>query len=248
MPTVAAVIIGDEILSGKFADENGPFFIRRLRDLGADLERLVTISDGVDTIADEVARCSRRYDVVFTTGGVGPTHDDMTLEGVARAFGEELIEHPELVAIMKRFGMELNEAALRMARVPASTELIEDQAMSYPVLRVHNVYVFPGVPRLMQNKFEGVADRFAGQAIHTARLYTPERETRIAATLADAQERHPGVNIGSYPRFGEGDWRVIVTLEGRDPAEVEKVRRELTESIEVIGVQGTEGPEPGQQR
>ena len=236
MPTVAVVIIGDEILSGKFADENGPFFISRLRSLGADLKRLVTISDSVEVIADEVKRCSDAYDVVFTTGGVGPTHDDMTLEGVAAAFGEELMQHPKLVALMEGYGMELNDAALRMATVPVSTELIAHQASSYPVLRVHNVYVFPGVPRLMQNKFEAIADRFAGEKIHTSRLYTPSRETEIAQILTDAQERYPTVNIGSYPRFGEGDWRVIVTLEGRDLEALRAVEAELRESIAVLDV------------
>ena len=100
MPTVGVVIIGDEILSGKFADENGPYLIERLRELGADLRRLVTISDDLDDIAGEVRRCSEAYDLVVTTGGVGPTHDDRTLIGIARAFSVGLVEHPELLELL----------------------------------------------------------------------------------------------------------------------------------------------------
>ena len=154
MPTVSVVIIGDEILSGKFADENGPYLIQRLRELGADLEHLAVVSDEVERIAEEVARCAARSDWVLTTGGVGPTHDDVTLEGIGLAVERPLHRHPELVALLERFGMELNEAALRMATVPVDSALIWEGELGYPVLQVDNILVFPGVPRLMRAKFE----------------------------------------------------------------------------------------------
>ncbi|MCB9678481.1 MAG: competence/damage-inducible protein A [Alphaproteobacteria bacterium] len=217
MPTAAAVIIGNEILTGKFADENGPYLIRRLRTLGTDLRRLVTISDDLDAIASEVRRCSEAFDLVFTTGGVGPTHDDVTLEGVARAFGRSLVVEPRLVALMEAYGVVPDEMTLRMARVPEGTVLEESQASSYPILRCENVWIFPGVPKLLQMKFEALAQRFAGDAVLTDRLYVTARETEIAVPLAEIAARFPNVDIGSYPRFGEGDYRVIVTLESRDP-------------------------------
>ena len=234
MPTVGVVIIGDEILSGKFADENGPYLIGRLRELGADLRRLTTISDELPAIADEVQRCSDACDLVITTGGVGPTHDDRTLEGLAHAFDVPLYEHPELVDLLRSFRLELTPASLRMATVPEGSELIPTPEGSYPVLRYRNVYVFPGVPRLMQQKFEAVAAHFAGERVRTARLYTQERETAIAATLAAVQEAEPQVSIGSYPRFGEGDYRVIVTLESRDDEALERAVSTLRTRLPLV--------------
>jgi molybdenum cofactor synthesis domain-containing protein len=234
MPTAAAVIIGDEILSGKFADENGPYLISRLRTLGCDLERLVVIGDQIDGIAAEVRACSDAHDVVFTTGGVGPTHDDRTLEGLAQAFDLQLEQRAELVALIDRFGLPRNEASLRMATLPVGAELVSTEGSSYPVVVVRNVYVFPGVPRLMRMKFEAVAHRFAGEAVRTARLYTDQRETTIAADLGAVQEAWPQVDIGSYPRFGEADFQVIVTLESRDDEALAAAVQALTERLSLV--------------
>ncbi len=236
MPSVAVIIIGDEILTGKFADDNGPFLIRRLRALGADLMRLVTIRDSVEGIAREVAACAEAFDLVITTGGVGPTHDDMTLEGVARAFGRPMEQHPELIALLERFGMELNPAALRMATVPTGSSLVGREASGYPVLQVDNVYVFPGVPKLMRAKFEAIADRFAGETVLTARVYTSQRETEIAGLLGEVQARYPEVAIGSYPRYDEGNRHVIVTLEGRDGASLAEAEAALRKVLTTLPV------------
>ena len=232
MPTVSVVIIGDEILSGKFADENGPYLIRRLRELGADLEHLAVVSDEVERIAEEVARCAARSDWVLTTGGVGPTHDDVTLEGIGVAVERPLHRHPELVALLERFGMELNEAALRMATVPMDSQLIWEGELGYPVLQVDNIFVFPGVPRLMRAKFEAICTRFEGSAVHTARVQTHRRETDIASVLSEVQDRMPAVAIGSYPRYDDGPRHVIVTIEGRDREAVEAARLALASALD----------------
>jgi len=234
MPTVGVVIIGDEILSGKFADENGPYLIERLRELGADLRRLVTISDDLDDIAAEVRRCSDAYDLVVTTGGVGPTHDDRTLTGIARAFGVELVEHPELLELLDRYGLDRTPATLRMATVPDGSDLLHAPGGHYPVLRHRNVYVFPGVPKLMKQKFETVTEHFAGERVQTARLYTAQRETEIAAHLSEVQDREAAVDIGSYPRFGEGPYRVIVTLESRDGEALRRAVDALRARLELV--------------
>ena len=154
MSTAAVVIIGNEVLTGKFADENGPYLIGRLRTLGTDLVRLVTIPDDVAVIADEVRRCAAAADHVFTSGGVGPTHDDVTFEGVAGAFRVPLELRTELLDLIAQFGMPRNDGTERMARVPAGAELLFHEALSYPVVRVRNAYVLPGVPKLFRNKFE----------------------------------------------------------------------------------------------
>jgi molybdenum cofactor synthesis domain-containing protein len=233
MPTAAVIVIGDEILSGKFADENGPFFIRRLRELGTDLRRLVVIGDTLDEIAHEVAWCAERFDVVFTTGGVGPTHDDRTLEGVARAFGEGLHQHPDLIALLEGFGMALNEAALRMVTVPRSAELVQSASSAYPVLKARNVYIFPGVPKLMRRKFDAIADRFVATRVQTVRLRSAQRETEIAAVMGAAQDRWPTVAIGSYPRFDEGPHHVIITLESRDDEALSAAQEQLVSQLGV---------------
>lgn len=234
MPSAAVVIIGNEILTGKFADENGPWLIQRFRTLGTDLGRVVTIPDEVDTIAEEVRRCSERYDHVVTSGGVGPTHDDVTFEGVAMAFGLPMEPHPDLIALAQRYNLPDNAGTLRMATVPVGTELVAHESLSYPAMRVRNVWVLPGVPRLFKNKFEAIASRFAGEAVRTARLYTAEDEWDIAERLTSVATRYPTVSIGSYPRFGEGPYHVIVTLESRDGEALDRARRDLEDTLTCI--------------
>ena len=234
MPTAAALIIGNEILSGKFEDENGPFLIRRLRTLGCDLKRLVVLSDDVGEIAAEVARCAQAFDFVITTGGVGPPHDDITLESVATAFDIDLVLEPTLLKLLVDYGLPDNAATRRMVEIPAGSELVWERGLSYPVLVVRNVYVFPGVPKLMHAKFEHVAHRFRGEAVETARLYVTQRETEIAEVLGQVQQAHPSVDIGSYPRWGEGPYRVIVTLESRDPASLARAAATLRDQLACV--------------
>ena len=217
MPTAGVVIIGNELLSGKFADENTPWLVNRLRALGCDLLRVAVIPDTLDDIALEVAVQSARFDWVFTTGGVGPTHDDLTFAGVAQAFGVPLHHHPELVAILHRkMGSACNEAALRMAEVPEGSELWWDGGVTYPLVVTRNVCIFPGVPSLLKLKFDLVAHRFAGTPMSTRRLQSHDTESAIAHALTTACELFPAVSIGSYPRLDEVPFRVIITLESRD--------------------------------
>ena len=232
MSTAAVVIIGDEILTGKFADENGPWLIGRLRELGCDLMRLTVVRDDITAIADEVRRCSAAADHVITTGGVGPTHDDRTLEAVGLAFDEPLELHPRVVELMRGWGMPIDGTTERMARLPRGTTLVETSGSRFPVVQVHNVYVLPGVPRLMRRKFDDIADRLAGAPVVTARVETPLNETAIAAMLDRVVASHPGVSIGSYPRYDDDPFRVILTIEGRDPVRVEAARGALQAGLD----------------
>ena len=234
MTTAAGVIIGDEILTGKFADQNGPYLIKRLRELGVDLLRLATIRDGIESIATEVRQASALADVVFTSGGVGPTHDDLTLAGVAAAFDLPLVRSQPLVDLIVQFGLPVNDASMQMATVPRGTELLVHEASRFPVLRCRNVYVLPGVPLLFERKFESIAARFTAEPLTTARIVTPTDETHIAALLRQVAQDHPSVAIGSYPRYGRGGVRVIVTLEGRDAPAVRAAEIALRKDLEVV--------------
>lgn len=219
MPTAAVVIIGNEILTGKFADENAPFLIARLRALGCDLGRVVVIPDVPEVIASEVRACSAAFDHVFTTGGVGPTHDDLTMPSIAQAFGVPLWRHPELEQLLRaRMGAACNEAALRMADVPQGAELWWDGAVRFPLVVMRNVAIFPGVPALLRLKFDAVAHRFQGVPVQTRRIWTFRTEPEIADALTHAASRWPEVAIGSYPRFERTPHEVLLTLESRDAA------------------------------
>lgn len=216
-PTAALIIIGDELLRGKFVDENGPFLLRRLRELGVDVLRVEIIPDDVEIIAEAVARWAPRVDHVLTTGGVGPTHDDMTMAGVSRALGRKLVRDPRLEALLSaRMGQRYNEAAARMAEVPEGAELREGGGMGFPQVRAGNVWIFPGVPSLLRRKFDSIAAQLGGQPMGSRRLVTTEHEPQIADALTAAAEAFPTVSIGSYPQFDRPPWTVTVTLDSRD--------------------------------
>ncbi|MCB9758881.1 MAG: competence/damage-inducible protein A [Alphaproteobacteria bacterium] len=235
MRTAAVIIIGNEILSGKFADENGPYLIGRLRALGVRLRRLVVVEDTLDELSEEIRGCAERHDLVFTTGGVGPTHDDITMDAVAAAFGVPVVERADLIEMFERYaGGPINAATRRMASIPDGSELWWEGALRFPVVVKENVHIFPGVPSFMRLKFEAIAARFADTPVHTARVTTRERESDIAARLSQAVARWPAVEIGSYPRFEAETWHVIVTLEGPDPGAVEACRAWLAGSLEPV--------------
>ncbi len=216
MPTAAVVIIGTEILTGKFADENAPFLIGRLRSLGLDLGRIVVVPDQMPVMVEELRRCISGFDWVFSTGGVGPTHDDLTFPAVAQAFGVPLVREPILERmIQSKFGE--NAAALRMAEIPEGAELWWDGEIAWPQVVMKNLVIFPGVPKLVRMKFDAICHRFSGVPVQTRRIHTLADEAEIADVLTTAAQRWPGVDIGSYPRFEERPHRVIVTMEARDP-------------------------------
>jgi molybdenum cofactor synthesis domain-containing protein len=236
MPTTAAaLIIGDEILSGKFTDKNSPFIIRRCQELGLDLRHISIVPDELDDIAFDVSRWSDRVDYVFTTGGVGPTHDDLTMPGIAQAFGVPLVRSAELMQIIReKFEGRLNEDVFRMADIPMGAELWEEGALFFPQVVVRNVIIFPGVPRLFHKKFDGIAHRLTGGAtMLSVRLLTGEPETEIAGRLRDIASRHPHVAIGSYPQFDEKPWTVTITIDSLAPLALDAAEAELREAIDL---------------
>jgi len=226
--TAAIVVIGNEILTGKSQDKNASFLIGEMHGLGVALRRVVIIPDDVDIIATAVLECAEQFDYVFTSGGVGPTHDDVTIEGVARAFDREVIRHPELEAMLRSyFGDDVDAARLRMAAVPEGSDLIRGVDLRWPVLAVKNVYVLPGVPELFRKKFEAIRERFRASPFHTQVIYTREDEFDIAPRLDEVAAGHPEVDIGSYPTFTHEAYRVKITLEAKEQAAVERARDQL---------------------
>jgi molybdenum cofactor synthesis domain-containing protein len=215
--TAQIIIIGNEILTGKYADQNGPYLIHRLRQIGVDVVGIHTIPDVIDTIAAHVRDARHGADWVFTTGGVGPTHDDVTMQAIAQALDVPLEPHlPLQERMQERFGQPLSEGFERMTHLPEGCELWWDAGISFPLVVCENVLVFPGVPFLLQRKFEAIAHRFEAEPVQTRRVVLDVRETAIALRLEEIQSNYPDVAIGSYPRRKETGRVVIITLEGRD--------------------------------
>jgi molybdenum cofactor synthesis domain-containing protein len=230
MTTAGIVVIGDEILSGKFTEENAAFLIGELRALGVELRRIAVIPDELDDIANTVVELSSRFDHVFTSGGVGPTHDDLTMAGIAKGFGTGVARQPELEKrIRAYYGDRLVEANLRLADAPVGCELVWGRDQLWPVVAYKNVYILPGVPTLFRRKFVDIRDRFRTEPMTVARVYFDADEGALAGELDAVVAAFPAVKIGSYPRFAEKDFRVMITLEGRALEEVAAALRMLIE-------------------
>jgi len=215
--TAGILVIGNEILSGKVVDTNSPYLCRELRSLGVDVERVLVIPDDVALIAQETKAMHQAYDWVFTSGGIGPTHDDLTMDGVALAFGRKLVRSDSIAERIERAqGSAPNESQLKMAMVPEDALLIDAGDLWFPVVVVENVYVFPGIPELLRKKFESVRERFRGVPVLLKRVFVKRRESDIAAELNALLEQYPELMLGSYPKIGEESFHVLLTLESRD--------------------------------
>ena len=226
--TAAILVIGDEILSGKTDDLNARLLISELRDLGVSLRRILVIPDVAEEVAEGVRDLSSRVDFIFTSGGVGPTHDDVTILGIASAFDRPVVRDHVLEArIRAHFGDGVDESRLRMADVPEGAELIEAPDLRWPVLLVRNVYILPGVPELFRRKFSAIRERFRVAPFQARTIFTLEDEFDIAERLSELALAYPQVAIGSYPNFAAPDYRVKLTLESKDSTALESALNAL---------------------
>ncbi len=226
--TAGIIVIGNEILSGKVTDTNSPFMARELRRLGVALQRIVVIPDEVDLIAAAVREFRGRYDVVFTSGGVGPTHDDVTIEGVARGLGRRVIRHPAIEdKIREYFKGNVNEARLKMAEVPEGAELIVDARLGFPTIKCENFYILPGIPEILEQKFAALGERFATAPYFLRVVYTRDGEGSIAEHLNATLAEFPELLLGSYPKIGEPEYAVKLTLESKNLEYVERALAHL---------------------
>lgn len=223
------VIIGNEVLSGKVEEENARYLIRELRDLGVQLQRIVVIRDDVARIAKDVREMSAEVTHVFTSGGVGATHDDVTMRGVAEAFGVPLQRNAALAELIRgHYRERKSDGVLRMADLPDGAELLGVDRSPFPVVKVRNVYVLPGVPAYFRMKFEFLRDRLRDSPFFLRQIFVSVGESAIAEVMAEVQTQYPDVEIGSYPRHDSQEFRVKVTLESRDAARVEAAVQALS--------------------
>jgi len=235
--TAAIVVIGNEILTGKSQERNATFLIAELYTLGVALRRIEVIPDDIDDIARTVRDCADKFDYVFTSGGVGPTHDDMTIEGVARAFGQPVERHPELEALLRGyFGDGIDDARLRMADAPRGARIIREGEKGWPVLAVNHVYVLPGVPELFRRKFEAIRERFRAEPFFVRAIYTREDEFDIAPRLERVASDNPDVEIGSYPTFSSDEYKVKITIESKLESAVAKAQTALLDLLDAASI------------
>jgi len=244
--TAAVLIIGNEILSGRTHDANLPFLGTELNLMGIQMREARVVADIEEEVVDAVNTLRAKYDYVFTTGGIGPTHDDITSACVAKAFGQKLIRHPEAERIlrerMSQMGVEVTEARLKMAETPEFAELVDNPVSGAPGFRVENVYVMAGIPRIMQAMFEGVKGQLKGgvtlQSV-TVGSYVPEGA--IATELGLLQDAYPDLDIGSYPFFFDGKPGTNLVLRGPDQARLDEAAGRLGDLIRNLGQQPIEG-------
>ena len=226
--TAALLVIGDEVLSGRTQDLNTSFIATRLGELGIDLVEARTVRDVGHEIVSAVNELRARVDYLFTTGGIGPTHDDITSENIAKAFGVSLDLHPEakrrLEEYYKTRDIVMNEARLRMAMIPCGAILIDNPVSTAPGYVIGNVYVMAGVPKIMQALFENIAPRLCASAPMIARtVVCNAREGDIAEGLTTIQNLYPDIKIGSYPAFMAASGPTLsLVLRGRDAAILEQ--------------------------
>jgi molybdenum cofactor synthesis domain-containing protein len=224
--TAALIVIGDEILTGKVKDENTIFFANTMFENGIKVARVLTIPDDVPIISESVLSYSKIYDYVFTSGGVGPTHDDKTFSGVANAFSLPLVINQEAYEyfrdsqIKASRGPEISLAQQKMLKYPSPCKVYFVETSWLPVVVVNNVYILPGVPRLFHKLLHGIEYLFKGEKFFRRVLYTDLLESLIAEALESIQEAYPKTFIGSYPQEAEKPFNVIVTIEGIDEPEV----------------------------
>jgi molybdenum cofactor synthesis domain-containing protein len=232
-PCAAAVIIGNEVLTAKIQDVNGPLLAQRLRDRGIPLRSISIVPDEVDAIVEAVARARSLADHVFTSGGIGPTHDDVTVRAVALALGRRVVRLPALEEMVRaHYGESLASEALRLAEAPEGTELLWSQGIWYPILRCEEVYLLPGVPQLFKHQLEAVLGRLDGVPIRLRSLYLSSEEPEIAHVLDRVALDAPKVAIGSYPVLDRArGYRVRVTVENPESAVVDEVVARLQREL-----------------
>ncbi|XP_026228438.1 FAD synthase isoform X1 [Anabas testudineus] len=241
-PTAAILIIGDEILKGHTVDTNSTFLTRALRKLGVSVQRITVLPDVQEVIAKEVAFLSPRYTHLITSGGIGPTHDDVTYESIALAFQEDLYPHPELARLVEEFFgvVDKNSAAMKLAMVPCSAKLNygtdsqTGKALRYPLVSVRNVYVFPGIPSSLERTFKGMEYLFAGSGttFYTCEVFVDADEAAIAPVLTKLQAGWgKRVSLGSYPDWLSNYHRVRLVLDSESQEEMDKAHAQLLEEL-----------------
>jgi molybdenum cofactor synthesis domain-containing protein len=224
--TAAVLVIGNELLSGKVEEKNVAVLARTLYALGISLRRVVFVLDDVAEIAREVRELSSTHDVLFTSGGVGPTHDDVTIEAVAQAFGVGVVESATMVTMLRaHYGDRCTEGHLRMALIPEGAALETTAEVRWPTIRVQNTWLMPGIPEVFQMKIPVIQSKLgAGSAFLSCAVYTKMDEGALKPLLDAVVLGHPDVSIGSYPKWLDPTYATKLTFDGQDPERVHAAR------------------------
>jgi molybdenum cofactor synthesis domain-containing protein len=238
MSTAAVIIIGNEILSGRTRDANLPFLGKRLAELGINLLEVSIIPDDEQTIINTVNQYRQRFTYVFTTGGIGPTHDDISTVSVAKAFNIPLEINSEAVGYLENYyeAGTINNARLKMAHIPVGATLIKNPISAAPGFQLENVFVLPGVPEIIQAMFDGISDRLVGgPPVLTRTIATDLRESILAEGLEIIQNQYPEVAIGSYPYFRMGRLGVNLVMRSTLSANLDRVYKDIECLIHQLG-------------
>lgn len=231
----ALVSIGDELLRGDTVDSNKAWLGRELTARGVEVAFGLTLPDNLEVIAQELRALLPRFGLILTGGGIGPTPDDVTRQAVAAAFGRNLELYPAAVERYSTFiGKPLNDGQRAMCNLPAGSELLWSEHCAAPAFRIEQVYVLPGVPRIMQFMWAEIAPRFEGSPWHSVRFRAACAESRFAAVMRDFVERYPQLSFGSYPKLDDSGWWAEILVRGRSAAEVEQVARDFEAGIRAL--------------
>lgn len=241
-PTACVLIIGNEILSGRTKDVNLNFIANRLTELGIRLSEARVIPDLSHVIVDTVNQCRARYNYVFTTGGIGPTHDDITAECIAEAFGVELEQHAEarrlIAELCERNGVELNQARLRMANIPKGATLVDNPVSGAPGFKMENVFVLAGVPRIMRDMFEGCESHLVGGSImKSLTVVAYLAEGIVAEPLRQLQAAYDDVEMGSYPFYTEGRYGTNLVLRSKNHEHLSGAGEKVSDMVRSLGAE-----------
>ncbi len=233
--TAAALIIGNEILTGKIQETNVALLARELFAMGIELRRVVVCQDEIQTIADDIEALRSCHDYVITSGGVGPTHDDVTLKAVARCFERPIVRSPELESMIRDLVQEtVSEGHLRMADVPEGARLVNTDEVRWPTVVMENVFILPGLPRIFEMKLPILREHLdASEPFLSRAVYTLCRETDLAHLLDDLAATHSNVDIGSYPVMGDYPYSVRLTFDSQDQGAIDRAVDALLEALPV---------------
>ena len=243
--TAALLVIGDEILSGRTQDRNVAQVASWMNRQGIRLAEVRIVPDVQEVIAEAVNALRARYDYLFTTGGIGPTHDDITVDSIAAAFGVPVVIDPQARRVLEDYyssrGVPLTEARLRMARVPEGAELIQNAESGAPGVKMGNVYILAGVPAIAASMLEALDGKLeGGRPMVSVTVGARAPESEVADLLRQTEEAHPGVAIGSYPFF-DGNYGANFVIRSEDGALAERTARELVRRLREAGIESFPG-------
>ena len=244
--TAALVVIGDEILSGRTQDKNISQVAVWLNDQGIRLAEVRVVPDDLQRIAETVNILRRVHDYLFTTGGIGPTHDDITVDSIAAAFGVPVVVHPEARRILEEYyasrGIEFTESRLRMARVPQGAELIANPSSGAPGVKIGNVYILAGVPQIAASMLEALSGTLeGGRPMVSVTVGAYSAESEVADLLRETEAEHAGVAIGSYPFFKDGRYGANFVIRSDDGDLAHRCGEALAEGLRAAGYDPVEG-------